>query len=190
MVEAKDCLFCKIVKGEISAKKVYEDDNSFAFLDINPRNPGHTLVIPKKHVVTLLELSEEEAGNFFRSVRKVAGMVMNATKAQGLSISNSNGTAAGQMVAHLHFHIIPRFITEGPVGLEGILQVKKMDDASLNKIAETISKASPEVESAEGKRIRETDSESTPIVPRRKKLLAEEDENESEVSEDDEAFNF
>lgn len=184
MVEAKDCLFCRIVKGDIPAKKVYEDSDSFAFLDINPRNPGHTLVIPKRHAMTLMELSEEEAGNLFRSVRRVAGMVMNATKAQGLSVSSSNGAAAGQMVAHVHFHIIPRYITEGPPGLEGILQVKKMDDASLNKIAENISKASPRAKTGQARRAEKPAPAPKPAVPKRKKLLAEGDEMEEDVTFD------
>ncbi len=141
-MEEGECLFCRIVKGDIPAKKVYEDDVSFAFLDINPRNPGHTLVIPKKHYETLLDMPEKEAGRLFESVRRIAGMVMNGMNAQGISIAQSNGKAAGQVVAHAHFHVIPRFLTEGPVSLEGMLQVKKMDEKTLDKIVEAISGAS------------------------------------------------
>jgi len=135
------CLFCGIISGKIPCKKVYEDGHAFAFLDINPRNPGHTLVIPKKHFDTIMEMSEKEAGSLFESVRKVAGMVMSGTSSQGISISQSNGQAAGQVVRHVHVHVIPRFENEGPVGLEGILPSKKIDEGSMDKIAQTIKSA-------------------------------------------------
>ena len=144
MVSQNDCLFCKIVRGEIPAKKVYEDAVSLAFLDINPRNPGHTLVIPKDHFETVLDMPEGEAAEYFKSVKKVAALVKNGVNAQGLSISSSNGQVAGQVVAHQLFHVIPRFATEGPVGLEGILPAKRLDDKTMDQLVVAISKASPE----------------------------------------------
>jgi histidine triad (HIT) family protein len=144
MVTQKDCLFCKIVRGEIPAKKVYEDETSYAFLDINPRNPGHTLVIPKDHFETILDMPDSEAADYFKSVKHVAGLVKNGVNAQGLSISSSNGQVAGQVVAHQHFHVIPRFVTEGPVGLEGILPAKRLDDKTMDQLVAAVSKASPE----------------------------------------------
>jgi len=141
MVDSKDCIFCRIARGEIPSKKVFEDSESFAFLDINPRNPGHTLVIPKKHAETLLDMDEEDAGVLFMNVRKVTGKVMAATKAQGISISQSNGPAAGQVVSHVHFHIIPRFANEGPPGLETMLGAKRMDEKTLDQIAASIKDA-------------------------------------------------
>jgi len=136
------CLFCGIVAGKIPCKKVYEDDHSIGFLDINPRNPGHTLVIPKKHFETILDMPEKEAGKLFESVQKVAVMVKNGTNSQGISIGQSNGQAAGQVVRHVHVHVIPRFANEGPVGLEGILPSKKIDDVSMDRIVESIKSAS------------------------------------------------
>jgi histidine triad (HIT) family protein len=138
MAEQQQCPFCGIAAGKIPSKKVYEDESTIAFLDISPRNPGHTLVVPKKHASTLLDMSEEEAGALFQSVRKVAGMVMAGVKAQGLSIAQSNGQAAGQVVGHVHFHVIPRFMNEAPPGLEGMLSAKRMDEAMLDKVAESI----------------------------------------------------
>lgn len=139
---AEECLFCAIASGKVPSKKVYEDDVSFAFLDINPRNPGHTLVIPKKHFDTIMEMDDSLIGKLFEAVKKVSCMVKNGTKADGISIAQSNGKAAGQLVSHAHFHVIPRFENEGPVGLEGILPIKKLDDASMLKIAGTIKDAS------------------------------------------------
>jgi len=144
MVDSKDCIFCRIVRGGIPCKKVFEDSESFAFLDINPRNPGHALVIPKKHAETLLDMDEEDSGVLFMNVRRVAAKVMAATKAQGISISQSNGAAAGQVVSHVHFHVIPRFANEGPPGLETMLGAKRMDEKALDQIAASIRNASAE----------------------------------------------
>ena len=138
MVDPKDCLFCRIVKGQLPAKKVYEDAQIIAFLDISPRNPGHTLVIPKKHVETLFDFPDADSGRFFYSLKRVAIQVKTGMQAQGLSIAQNNGSAAGQVVAHLHFHLIPRFLNEGPPALESILPIKKMDDQSMEKVASAI----------------------------------------------------
>ncbi|RLJ08867.1 MAG: HIT family protein [Candidatus Aenigmatarchaeota archaeon] len=128
----EDCVFCKIVAGQIPAKKVYEDSTVLAFLDINPRNPGHTLVVPKKHYETLMQMPEKEAGELFERVKKLAQAALKAVSADGVSISQSNGRAAGQIIPHVHFHVIPRFLNEGPVGLENILPGKKMPEEVLN----------------------------------------------------------
>ncbi len=151
-----ECPFCGIVAGKIPAFKVWEDGSSLAFLDINPRNPGHTLVIPKKHIEGLLELSEEDAANLFLAVHRVAKMVKTGTKADGISISLSSGQAAGQLVPHVHFHVIPRFLNEGPVGLESMLPTKKLDKETMEKILTAI-KGKPET--TEARAIEEEDFE-------------------------------
>jgi len=132
------CPFCEIAKGAIPAKKVYEDENTIAFLDINPRNPGHTLVVPKKHFATILDIPVEDAGELFKAVKKIAVAVQSGMKAQGVSISQSNGSAAGQLVPHMHFHVIPRFLSEGPMALEGVLPVKKMPEQTLDKVVDVV----------------------------------------------------
>jgi histidine triad (HIT) family protein len=134
----EECLFCKIIRGEIPSEKIYEDEKTIAFLDINPRNPGHTLVVPKKHHKTIIEMSEKEASDLFVIVRKMAIAVKEGMQADGISISQSNDIAAGQIIPHVHFHVIPRFNTEGPVGLEGILPAKKLDKGTMDKITATI----------------------------------------------------
>jgi histidine triad (HIT) family protein len=138
MVDEKECLFCRIAKGEIPSKKVYENANTFAFLDINPRNPGHVLVIPKRHYETVMDMPENELAEVAKIVKKMSVAAKAGTKADGISVLQSNGRAAGQVVAHLHFHVIPRFMTEGPPSLEGILQVKRFDDKNMNGIAQQI----------------------------------------------------
>ncbi len=122
----EECLFCKIAMGEIPAQKVYEDSEHIAFLDINPRNPGHALVMPKKHYETILEMPDHEVAEIFKVVKKIAVAVKRGMGADGISISQSNERAAGQVIPHVHFHVIPRFLSEGPPGLESMLPTKKL----------------------------------------------------------------
>ncbi len=145
----EDCIFCKIVKGEIPIRKVYEDEHNLAFLDINPRNPGHTLVIPKKHIEDIFSASEDDATVLVKAIRRVAIGVRKATGARGISISQSNGQMAGQLVPHILFHIIPRTEAEKGLGLEGVLPIKKQDEASMDSIAKKIAGSIPKGGSAE-----------------------------------------
>ncbi len=108
-----DCLFCKIVAGEIPCHRVYEDDATMAFLDINPVKPGHALVIPKAHHPTLLETPAELAEPLLLAVQRVAAGVMAAVEAQGFNTGVNTHTAAGQLVPHVHFHVIPRHEDDG-----------------------------------------------------------------------------
>lgn len=105
----KDCIFCKIIAGEIPAEKIYEDENFLAFLDIEPVNFGHTLVIPKQHFKNLEETPSEVLENLIKLIKKLAPKIKTATNADGFNVTNNCGESAGQSVMHLHFHIIPRF---------------------------------------------------------------------------------
>lgn len=110
---AEDCIFCKIVEGELPSYKIYEDDLALAFLDINPIHDGHTLVISKKHYPDFLHMPKEDFCDFTAALQKVAKAVKQATKADGLNIGINIGQAAGQLVFHAHYHIIPRFEGDG-----------------------------------------------------------------------------
>lgn len=103
-----DCLFCKIIAGDIPAAKVYEDDKVLAFLDINPVNPGHTLVIPKEHYPRLSETPGDVAAEVMRVLPDIAKAVMAASGAPAFNVGINNGSLAGQVVEHTHFHIMPR----------------------------------------------------------------------------------
>lgn len=105
----RECLFCKIANKEIPAEVVFEDAHTLAFLDIAPRAPGHTMVIPKVHAENILDLPEEEIGPLFVSVRKLAERLTRVLKADGLTIGINQGKASGQVVEHLHIHLLPRF---------------------------------------------------------------------------------
>ncbi len=191
-----ECLFCKIVNGDVPAKKVYEDEHAVAFLDISPRNPGHTIVVPKKHAETILSMSPEDVSAFFLSVRIVAGKVMTGTRAQGLSISQSNGKAAGQVISHVHVHVIPRFINEGPAGLESILPTKRLDDNTMTKIADSIELAEeegveiPEAKEEEPKEEKEEPEEKPEKEEEKEEEPAEKKKKPEKEDEDEEFFNF
>ncbi|MDD5318248.1 MAG: HIT domain-containing protein [Candidatus Pacebacteria bacterium] len=108
-----DCLFCKIIEGSISSYKVYEDADTYAFLDINPNNHGHTLVVPKDHFENIYGTPDETLCRTMITARKVAIAVKNALNADGVNININNETAAGQIIFHTHIHIIPRFNNDG-----------------------------------------------------------------------------
>ena len=104
-----DCIFCKIIKGEIPSAKIYEDEKIIAFLDIAPANKGHALVLPKKHYGTLLDTPEPIVDDIMRVAKKVARAQSNAIGNSGFNILINNNKEAGQLVPHVHVHIIPRF---------------------------------------------------------------------------------
>lgn len=106
-------LFLKMISGEIPCEKVYEDEHALAFLDINPVNPGHTLVIPKKWSAGFLDADQETICRLIPVIQKVAKAVKEATGAAGVNIMQNEGEAAGQKVFHLHFHVIPRHEGDG-----------------------------------------------------------------------------
>jgi histidine triad (HIT) family protein len=101
-------IFAKILRGELPAHKVFEDDKTFAFLDIMPRAPGHTLVIPKAPARTLLDIAPDDLAAVGRTTQRVARTAMTVFGADGLTIQQFNEAAGGQVVFHLHVHIIPR----------------------------------------------------------------------------------
>jgi histidine triad (HIT) family protein len=108
-----DCIFCKIVAGEIPSARVWEDDQVIAFLDINPLAEGHTLIVPRSHAERLTELSAEQAAALFRPAPALAAAVLAATGAQGFNVLQNNGRCSGQAVGHVHVHIIPRVPDDG-----------------------------------------------------------------------------
>ena len=103
-----DCLFCKIVAGEIPATKVFEDDSTVAFMDIGPLAEGHVLVIPTGHYETIDQMPADEAGAMLKHLPALTKAVQAATGCQGVNVLQNNGTVAHQVIMHVHFHIIPR----------------------------------------------------------------------------------
>jgi len=108
MAPDPNCIFCKIVAGEIPCFKIYEDAATLAFMDINPVHDGHCLVIPKAHSANVFEIAPENVAAAARSATKVAKAVNAAVPCDGINLMQANGEGAGQSVGHFHLHIIPR----------------------------------------------------------------------------------
>lgn len=108
-----DCIFCKIIRGELPSSKVYEDEQVVAFLDIHPVRPGHTLVVPKTHCQDFLDCDGEVGAQLMKAAQKVARAVVFGTQADGFNLGVNNGGAAGQVIFHLHLHVIPRHLDDG-----------------------------------------------------------------------------
>lgn len=108
-----DCIFCKIVKGEIPAQKVYEDSSRLVFLDIAPMNYGHLLIIPKEHYKNFFETPDEVLADLIKLSKKMAKAMCKALGTDSFYLRINTNKAAGQLVDHLHFHLIPRFIEDG-----------------------------------------------------------------------------
>ena len=103
------CVFCKIIAGAIPACAVYEDENTFAFLDIAPFEKGHVLVVPRYHTAYLTDLPQEHLFPFITAVQKVAGLLLKKLPCDGFNLVQNNGICATQVVPHVHFHIVPRW---------------------------------------------------------------------------------
>ena len=110
---AGECIFCKLVRGQIPAAKVFENELTLAFMDLGQVNPGHVLVASKRHARTLLDLTAEEAGAVMQTARRVALAVEAAFQPEGLNLFQANGAAAGQTVGHFHLHVLPRHAGDG-----------------------------------------------------------------------------
>jgi histidine triad (HIT) family protein len=107
MTPMSECIFCRIIRKQAPANIVYEDEQVTVFLSNHPVNEGHTLVVPKKHYENIYEIPEDEAGYLFRIVKRVAQAVKDSLGAEGIRIVQNNGETAGQVVFHLHVHVIP-----------------------------------------------------------------------------------
>jgi len=108
LIKMEDCIFCKIVKGEIPSEKVYEDDNFISILDINPETQGHTLVMPKNHFKTLLNVPSSLGNEFLEAIKNTSLKLIDKHKADGFNIVFNNYEIAGQEVGHVHAHIMLR----------------------------------------------------------------------------------
>lgn len=127
----KDCLFCKIVKGEIPSYKIYEDENVYAFLDVANDVYGHTLVVPKKHYENLMDCPDRTLGKIMASVKKIGNHFVNDCGFEGYNTFNNNGKSAEQAIMHLHFHIFPRKTNDGiKISQDFGKQEKSLEDIS------------------------------------------------------------
>ena len=131
----EDCIFCKIIRGEISSFKLYEDDLTYAFMDINPLNDGHALVIPKYHAENIYATPDEWFGPTMSTVRRIASAVNKVVRPEGINLLQANGPGAKQSVFHLHMHVIPRYADDG-AGMNWEMKHGNMD--TIGELAEQI----------------------------------------------------
>lgn len=132
---AEECLFCKIIAGEIPSTAVYEDDDFKAILDVNPAARGHVIIIPKRHASNIYELEDEDAAKVFPIARRIASALQKTYGCDGVNILQNNGEAAGQTVFHLHVHVVPRYYGDSVQ-----IKWKPGDTPDLNEVAEEIKK--------------------------------------------------
>ena len=130
-----DCIFCKIVAGEIPSFKLFEDEATLAFMDINPANEGHALVIPKEHTPDLYSVSDEALVRTAVTAKKVAAALARTLNPDGLNIVQCNGAAAAQSVMHFHVHVLPR-VTDDGLAMNWGLKLGDID--AIGRLAERI----------------------------------------------------
>lgn len=136
----QECIFCKIVKGEIPCFKIYEDDHVLAFADINPISKGHTLIIPRQHADNIWEIQAQDLEAIMKAAQKVAKAIRSALKPLGLACLQLNGKAAGQVVMHYHLHLVPRNTDEPELPITH-WEMKPGDMEAIKKIADDITDA-------------------------------------------------
>lgn len=136
----KECVFCKIIRGEIPCCKVYEDDLILAFLDIAPFNIGHTVIIPKDHQNSITTLDEIYANRIIKMAPKIGVALMRTINAEGFNLFLNNGSVAGQTVWHCHMHVLPRFagdkvvISSEPMKYDSMDQMAELAGKLFNKL--------------------------------------------------------
>ncbi|MDQ0246470.1 histidine triad (HIT) family protein [Bacillus fengqiuensis] len=137
----EQCIFCKIIRGEIPCAKVFENEHVLAFLDISQVTKGHTLVIPKVHKKDIYELTPNIASRLFEAVPQIANAIKEQYEPVGLNLLNNNGEAAGQTVFHYHMHILPRYGDGDGFGAVWKSHQSDYTSEELQNIASTISEA-------------------------------------------------
>ena len=134
-----DCIFCQIAEGDQDAHRIFEDDDTVAFLDLNPLADGHTLVVPKAHYRHLQDVAADDVGPLFAAVQRVTRAVQAAFDAPAATVGIHNGAAAGQAVPHLHVHVIPRHTDDGGGTLHSVIHGRA--EASLDAVRERVADA-------------------------------------------------
>ncbi|MGM8212056.1 HIT family protein [Virgibacillus sp. W0430] len=136
-----DCIFCKIINGNIPSAKVYEDDHVYAFLDISQVSKGHTLIIPKIHTKNIYETPPEIAKELFAKVPIIANALKEAYNPIGMNVLNNNEAPAGQSVFHLHIHLLPKYSESEGFSVNWKTHEDKYSATDLQQIAEKINEA-------------------------------------------------
>ena len=170
--QKKQCIFCQIVAGNVQSRKVYEDDKVIGVLDINPANPGHTLVVTKEHYSIMPQIPDDEVAHVFTVVKSLSNSMLRAIDAQGTNIVVANGVIAGQRAQHFMAHIIPRKENDG---INFVLPQKTMEQNEIEEIGNRLIAA---LGGSAGK-------ESKPATSKMPEFKKEEKEQKSDIDLDD-----
>ena len=170
--QKKQCIFCQIVAGNVQSRKVYEDDKVIGVLDINPANPGHTLVVTKEHYSIMPQIPDDEVAHVFTVVKSLSNSMLRAIDAQGTNIVVANGVVAGQRAQHFMAHIIPRKENDG---INFVLPQKTMEQNEIEEIGNRLIAA---LGGSAGK-------ESKPATSKMPEFKKEEKEQKSDIDLDD-----
>ena len=163
--QKKQCIFCQIISGKVQSKKIYEDDEVLAILDVNPANPGHILIMPKEHYSIMPQIPDDEIGHIFMVAKALSNTLLRALEVQGSNIIVANGVAAGQRAQHLMVHLIPRKENDG-VNFQ--IPQKNIPEEELQKVRKALSESlGAKAEEAEEK------IAAVPIIPKQKVVEAE-----------------
>ncbi|WKA55908.1 HIT family protein [Planococcus shixiaomingii] len=138
MKKMDNCIFCKIIAGDIPSVKIYEDENVYAFMDIMPLTKGHTLIVPKTHRALVYDLTSQEAADLFAVVPKIAAAIKETFEPAGMNLLNNNGAKAGQSVAHFHLHFIPRYGETDGFGAKWITKEKEFSTERIQELANEV----------------------------------------------------
>ena len=142
MNETSACIICKLLSGELEVSMVHQDDLCSAFMDIQPVNPGHVLVVPNRHATYLADLNEEEAAQMLRVAKRLAAALRESgVKCEGVNLFLADGVAAGQEVFHVHLHVFPRYTGDGFGLVFSPTYSQKPERKELNEIAEKVKNA-------------------------------------------------
>ena len=188
--QKKQCIFCQIIEGRVQSRKVYEDDNVMAVLDINPANPGHILLLPKEHYSIMPQMPESEISHIFIIAKALSNSLLKSVEAQGTNIIVANGVAAGQRAQHFMVHIIPRKVKDDihfslpqkTISENELEEVRKKLAKSLGKVEIEKSKAPPKFvlkkTEVEKPKVREKKKKATKNVQDEKKIKKPEAPND------------
>jgi len=159
--QKKQCIFCQIIAGKVQSKKVYEDEEVIAILDVNPANPGHLLIMPKEHYSIMPQIPEDEVGHIFMVAKALSNTSLRALEVQGSNIIVANGVVAGQRAQHFMVHLIPRKENDN---INFQIPQKTISEQELKKIKDLLSKNL-------GTKPREQEIRPVPMVPKGKKIV-------------------
>lgn len=181
-LQRKNCIFCQIAKGIVNSKKIYEDDKVIAILDINPANPGHTLILPKEHYMILPQIPEELISYIFIIAKGISNALLKALGATGTNIFLANGAGAGQRAPHFMVHIIPRIENDGIKCFN--LPELRISEEELDKIKNIVSEIiKAEVEKREKKDIKLIIKEEPEVIKQKEKSTKQSKIDEVEEKE-------